>query len=41
MKIKIKISVSTVAELENAVKEIRKIEKEHNCHCTLLEVEIN
>lgn len=33
-------SAKTLDRLKEVVKNIREIEKEYNCHCTLLEVEI-
>jgi len=40
MEVRIKISVNTTQELEERIKEIREIEKEHNCNCTLLDVTV-
>jgi hypothetical protein len=38
--LKIKVKLGQVNELEKTVEIIKKIEKEYNCNCTLLEVEI-
>jgi len=40
MELIIKISVNTMQELEERIKVIKKIEKEHNCNCTLLDVTV-
>ncbi len=39
MEIRVKAQVTSFAEITKAVETIRKIEKEHSCNCTLLEVE--
>ena len=40
MEIKIKKSVNTIKELKEVIQEIRKMEEEYKCKCTLLEIEI-
>lgn len=40
MEIKIKTSLNDQNQLENFIKEIKKIEKEYNCNCTLLDIEV-
>lgn len=39
MEIRVKAKVAFIKDIEKVVKTIRTIEKEHNCNCTLLEVE--
>ena len=41
MELKVKLKLGQVSDLEQAVKTIQKAEKEYNCNCTLLEVEIS
>lgn len=38
--ISIKIKPCTLSEVREILETIRKIEKEHSCNCTLLEVEV-
>ena len=40
MELKIKISVNTIQDVEKVVKQIKEIEKEHNCNCTLLDITV-
>lgn len=40
MKIQIKIKVNTMKDVKDTVEEIKKIEKEYNCNCTLLDVTV-
>ncbi len=40
MEIKIKASVNNNTELKELINNINAIEKEYNCTCTLLDVEI-
>lgn len=41
MEIRIKIKVNEPKEIEEVIKKVKEIEKEHSCSCTLLEVEVN
>lgn len=38
MEFKVKTNVSNTQELRNLIKEIKEIETEYTCECTLLEV---
>lgn len=40
MEVKIRAAVNTLKEVEEIINKIREMEKEHNCTCTLLEIEI-
>lgn len=40
LKVKIKIPQACTDELQELIEKIEELEKEHSCHCTLLEVEI-
>lgn len=40
MEVQIKKSVNTIEGLKELIKSIRELEKEYNCHCTLLDVTI-
>lgn len=40
MELRVKAHLGNASLLEGLVEEIREIEKEHSCNCTLLEVEI-
>lgn len=39
MELKIKVHLECITEISAIIEEIRKIEKEYSCHCTLLEIE--
>lgn len=38
VEIRVCAKVGRILEIEEVVKKIREIEKEYNCHCTLLEI---
>ena len=40
MELKIKAKANNIKELKDKIENIRKIEEEYNCTCTLLDVEI-
>ncbi|WHH58279.1 hypothetical protein [Petroclostridium sp. X23] len=40
MELKVKLRLRTGEDMEELIKMIEKIEKEHSCNCTLLEIEI-
>lgn len=40
MELKIKVSVNTTEELKKFMQTVKEMEKEYNCHCTLLDVTI-
>ena len=39
--LKIKIKTTSLSDLRYVIKEIKEMEKEYSCHCTLLEIEAN
>lgn len=41
MELKIKVKSVAFCEVEKIITIVREIEKEHSCHCTLLEIEAN
>lgn len=41
MELRIKINKAVFSEIEEVIKKIKEIEKEHSCNCTLLEIETN
>lgn len=40
MELRIKVNVNNMKDLKEKIENIRKIEEEYNCTCTLLDVEI-
>lgn len=40
MELRIKVNANNMNELKEKIENIRKIEEEYNCTCTLLDVEI-
>jgi len=39
VEIKVKVKIGEISEINDVVKQIREIEKEYSCICTLLEIE--
>jgi len=38
--LKIKIKLKEFEQIQKIVKSVKEIEKEHSCHCTLIDIEI-